>query len=403
MPTSSGGGGVDFVEQLKLLPFLVRGSASLANGSRQLEAYEHAMPYGPPLWIAQFPQGVGCAAEGGRPAWQWRVWDASKAIATVLAELEASVPGTVRGSVVMELGSGAGLASLAAARLGASAVVATDMPRALPLTIHNLQANGGVVASTCPRSAGGVRCPGGHRLKRLTAKNDDHVCNVCGLADPLSGGIERGTTVHCCRACDFDVCGACADAAGEGAWARLPGWFELQCQGGVEGLGMWRMAEEGQTGAPPVDARPMVMVAPWDLLSAAESPAANKLANGKRAAELVEACVVQAGAPPSLVLVADLSCSAALIQPLVDSLVALGASLLPGAVAIVAHERREAKVDSALAEAIALAGLIAEPLRVPEHLLAPPVPADAKKKQKKKGELPATSRLQMWRVQLRCS
>ena len=131
----------------------------------------------------------------------------------------------------------------------------------------------------------------------------------------------------------------------------------------------------------------------------------SKLANGKRAAELVEACVAQAGAPPSLVLVADLSCSAALIQPLVDSLVALGACLQPGAVAIVAHERREGKVDAALSEAMARARLVAEPLRVPEHLLTPSLAlADAKKKKKAlncERTPPVKSRLQMWSMQLR--
>ena len=49
----------------------------------------------------------------------------------------------VRGQTVLELGAGAGLVALAAARLGARTVLATDLPRALPLLIHNLQLNGG--------------------------------------------------------------------------------------------------------------------------------------------------------------------------------------------------------------------------------------------------------------------
>ena len=97
---------------------------------------------------------------------------------------------------------------------------------------------------------------------------------------------------------------------------------------------------------------------------------------------------------------------------MVDSLVALGALLQPGAVAIVAHERREAKVDAALTEAMARAGLTAEPMALPEQLLtadrAPAAaPADAKKTKSKrsdKGESPLTlalqTRLQLWRVRL---
>ena len=70
----------------------------------------------------------------------------------------------VRGQTVLELGAGAGLASLAAAAAGAHSVIATDLPRALPLLIHNLELNGAVPIKTCARAAGGVCCPGGHAL-----------------------------------------------------------------------------------------------------------------------------------------------------------------------------------------------------------------------------------------------
>ena len=383
---ASGGGGVDFVEQLKLLPFLLRANQS---GPSQLEVYEHSIPAGPPLRISQFPEGVGCAAEGGQPAWQWRVWDASKAIATALTELEAQAPGSVRGAVALEMGAGAGLASLAAARLGARAVLATDLPRALPLTVHNLEKNGAVALAACPRAKGGVRCPGGHRLKRSVAKTEDHLCNVCGLADPLGGGIDKGSIVHCCRPCDFDVCGGCADNAAAGKWSALPGWFQLQCEGRVEGIGTWQLATPGLPPSDPPDAPPPTMIlAPWDLLESGDG------ANSRRASELVEQCVEHGGSPPSLVLVADLSCSALLVQPLVDSLVALRALMRPGAIALLAHEKREPKVDTSLSVALAKAGLVAEPMRIPDHLTQAS-PAVGKAKGGTKGP-----RLQLWRIPL---
>ena len=110
------------------------------DATADLEVYEHALPGDGPIRIAQFPQGVGCAAQAGRPAWGWRVWDAARAVALTLERESRWLGGA---PVVLELGAGAGLAALAAARLGAAAVVATDLPRALTLTAHNAALNGG--------------------------------------------------------------------------------------------------------------------------------------------------------------------------------------------------------------------------------------------------------------------
>ena len=406
---SSGGGGESlFVDQLKLLPFLLRASQAGAEG--QLEMYEHAIetpvdgahtPGGaPPVRIAQYPQGVGCAASAGKAAWNWRVWDAAKAVASTLP----SLAGRVRGEVVLEIGAGAGLASLTAARLGAKSVLATDLARALPLLLHNYQLNGAVLVDQGETSAGGVCCPGGHALVKGRAKTEDHMCNVCGLADPLGAGIAQGALVHSCRACDFDTCGQCAAHAAAGRWERVPGWFRLQCEGVPRSTAEWRLdcvqdaaalpaareatagdgaaASEGSTKPPALGTRSsQMLVAPWDLL--APSGVA------ERAAELVSECVARAGGPPSLVLVADVSCAMALIQPLVATLAALGRLLPPGAVAIVAHERREAKVDAAFERALARAALALEVLKVPAASTT-----DAG------GETTANARLRLWKVPL---
>lgn len=376
-----------FVDQLKLLPFLLKASHSGLEG--QEEVLEHAVASardGTVVRLSQYPHGVGCAATAGKAAWSWRVWDAAKAIARVLEEPE--LLGIARDAVVLELGAGAGLSSLVAAKLGARAILATDLPRALPLLIHNLERNGCVEEDECPRTAGGVCCPSGHPLKRIVAKTEDHVCNVCGLADPLGAGIEQGAFVHICRTCDFDVCGRCNTSAAGGEWGMLPGWFALQCEGAVLGMGTWRLDDRespclanptaaDSPGSPGSAALPLVMVTPWDLLGTDVT---------SQAEALVKECVARTGAAPSLVLVADVSCSAALIQPLVNTLVALRALLPRGAIALMAHERREAKVDSHLEVAMEAAELRREPLAIPSGVQS--------------DEDAARGRLRLWRLPL---
>ena len=121
-----------------------------------------------------------------------------------------------------------------------------------------------------------------------------------------------------------------------------------------------------------------MIAAPWDLL------AAGGVAD--RADALLNEALEQSGALPTLVLVADVSCSAALIQPLVASLVALRARLPSGAIALMAHEKREAKVDAALEAALDAAKLKREPIEIPSGVQSD---ADAKR-----------ARLRLWRVPL---
>ncbi len=121
-----------------------------------------------------------------------------------------------------------------------------------------------------------------------------------------------------------------------------------------------------------------MIAAPWDLL------AAGGVTN--RADALLNEALEQSGALPTLVLVADVSCSAALIQPLVASLVALRARLPSGAIALMAHEKREAKVDTALEAAFDAAKLKREPIEIPSGVQSD---ADAKR-----------ARLRLWRVSL---
>ena len=121
-----------------------------------------------------------------------------------------------------------------------------------------------------------------------------------------------------------------------------------------------------------------MIAAPWDLLAAGGVT--------DRADALLNEALEQSGALPTLVLVADVSCSGALIQPLVASLVALRARLPSGAIALMAHEKREAKVDAALEAALDAANLKREPIEIPSGVQSD---ADAKR-----------ARLRLWRVPL---
>ena len=141
-----------------------------------------------------------------------------------------------------------------------------------------------------------------------------------------------------------------------------------------------------------------LLVMPWDLLGPPGDPATTETgrqtssaightASGSPAGPIagatavVDECRTRFGAPPSLVVCADLSCSALLIQPLVDALVALRSLLPSGASAIVCHEAREAAVDAAFEAALATAEMRLEVLPVPL-------------------ELDNNKRLRMWKIPL---
>lgn len=90
---------------------------------------------------------------------------------------------------------------------------------------HNARANL-ESEGTAGEQASGVCCPNGHPLVGVPAEHEDYLCNVC---DGFDEEIEIGDTVHCCRACDFDLCDSCYQA-GSGLISKdLPKWFQVQC------------------------------------------------------------------------------------------------------------------------------------------------------------------------------
>ena len=116
---------------------------------------------------------------------------------------------------------------------------------------------------------------------------------------------------------------------------------------------------------------------PWDMLA---PPSQTNSKQNSTTAVLGET-LLRLGALPSLVLIADLSCSAALIRPLVSSLVELRAALPRGSAALLAHEDREPEVDKNFERMMHAAGLVMQPIELA-------------------GEASSNSRLRMWRVPL---
>jgi len=189
---------------MRLLPFLVNAGAE--DGPDEQE-YIHTLPSGASVNIAEFPNGVGQAAQSGMPAWCWRVWDSAKLVADQLAQRDLSKCG------VIELGAGAGLASIAAGKLGAAVVCATDLPRALPLARYNLERNGAQLLDASELETEGdgpeaVLCPGRHVLQGVVADHEDYVCNVCGLEDEMLGGgipVSEALEIAQCNECLINV------------------------------------------------------------------------------------------------------------------------------------------------------------------------------------------------------
>lgn len=160
-------------DSLKMLPFL-RGAAA---GDKDGREHRHTIGgggggSGEVVRCAEWPLAVGCASVAGEPAWGWRVWDAAKLLAR---ELEGR---DLQGKSVLELGAGSGLVSLVAARLGAVAVICSDLRRALPLLRHNARLNGGQPTDAAAAGGGGgcgrVLCPGLHTLSEQVAEHEDH-------------------------------------------------------------------------------------------------------------------------------------------------------------------------------------------------------------------------------------
>jgi predicted nicotinamide N-methyase len=95
-----------------------------------------------PLWQATEWRA---AAPQPPPFWAF-AWPGSQALARYLAD----VPHTVRGKAVLDFGSGSGLAAIAAASVGAKAVVASDIdPIATCVQQLNAKLNGVTFDSQC--------------------------------------------------------------------------------------------------------------------------------------------------------------------------------------------------------------------------------------------------------------
>lgn len=302
------------------------------------------------------------------------MWDSSRLLVQALiARARRASPDTpsLKGQTILELGAGAGLSALCAATLGAN-VCATDLPHAIGLLRHNARRNGGTatICGVAGSTQGGIErqvsdarrvvCPSGHTLNATVAEHEDYICNVCGLADPLGGGIDEGQALRSCRLCDFDVCEACCEkvtadqqqagkvegglqlperelqlAEGE---PRLPGWFSIQCEPELTKPELYAFDNGGS-----------LILSKWDLLS-------EKKAAASEALEALRAHGVQT--PPILVLAADVSCAESLVAPLAEALAALADVLPADAEAFLVHERRDETVDRKLSYELSRVGLI---------------------------------------------
>ncbi|PON47134.1 Lysine methyltransferase, partial [Parasponia andersonii] len=83
-----------------------------------------------------------CDSATGRALTGAWVWDSALVLAEWLAAAQDQLEFSLRGKFVIELGAGAGLPELAAARIGASRAVLTDVGALIPRLRKNVEANG---------------------------------------------------------------------------------------------------------------------------------------------------------------------------------------------------------------------------------------------------------------------
>ena len=184
----------------------------------------------PPVEVMQDLQGLGSASTSGDAAWCWRLWHGSIVMAAYIETHALELVASNQHYTVLELGAGTGLVSVSATRCGATCIV-TDLPCATGLLKHNAARNFEETlaenAAAGESGEGSVTCPEGHQLSAITAEHEDYLCNVC---DGFEDDVCIGSTVYCCRECDFDLCAGCFDAGASGVvGGALPNWFVVQC------------------------------------------------------------------------------------------------------------------------------------------------------------------------------
>jgi len=169
---------------------------------------------------------------GQLPTFAWRVWSAAPVIARYL-ETRHQVPETrkphdTKRPLAIELGAGAGLASLVLAQSSSHDVLITDLREALALARDGVRRNVlDPAAADATVAAAAPHCPGHHgelsddAIAAVEAVDDSRTCAVCAR-DAVS--LSR------CRACDFLLCSACIKQVKDGDIHGLPRWFQVQCQ-----------------------------------------------------------------------------------------------------------------------------------------------------------------------------
>lgn len=123
---------------------------------------------------------------------------------------------------------GTGLPSIVAHKLGISHVIASDLPRAMPLLYYNLIEN--IAPNSQHESHSFVMptnrdlcCPSGHLLQDEHVFSDEFMCSVCGE------DIEENVFVKRCQRCNFDLCHEnCLAAISRGGLEDLPLWFQTE-------------------------------------------------------------------------------------------------------------------------------------------------------------------------------
>eukprot|EP01036_Dinobryon_divergens_P051575 gene51575-69016_t len=169
----------------------------------------------------------GTDTERCEPAWSFRLWDGAVIMANYL---ESILCNEIRGKIIVELGAGTGLVSIVAARLGASTVVVTDLPHAIPLLRHNINqnfTNESKNISDSPVNSNEIyiaTCTSNHPLQRQLADCEGYMCNIC------DDEIDEDAALYRCMECNFDICSTCNQTVTSGQHTELPTWYRLLIQ-----------------------------------------------------------------------------------------------------------------------------------------------------------------------------